>query len=770
MSPHPEAMGGRSATAAAAVPRPAPGEPALTPELIARHGLTPDEFARVRALLGRDPTLTELGIFSVMWSEHCSYKSSKLHLKGLPTAGPRILEGPGENAGVVDVGHGLALVFKMESHNHPSFIEPYQGAATGVGGIIRDIFTMGARPIALLDSLRFGPLAEAKSRYLMGGVVSGIAGYGNAVGVPTVGGELCVGDTYRLNPLVNVLCVGIAPRDRIFRARAGGVGNPVFYVGARTGRDGIHGATMASEAFDETSAGRRPTVQVGDPFKEKLLIEACLEVMATDALVGIQDMGAAGLTCSSCEMASRGGTGIELELDRVPRREAGMTPYELMLSESQERMLMVVRRDRTETVRRIFAKWDLDAVEVGRVTEDGLLRVRAEGRVVAEIPAHALAEEGPVYARPTARPAYLDAAWAFDLSGLPLPRDPSAVLLRLLASPTIASKRAVWRQYDHMLFLNTTVLPGSDAAVLRLKGTPLAIALSTDGNGRHVYLDPREGARLAVAEAARNVSCAGAVPLAVTNCLNFGSPERPEIMWQFAEAVRGMGEACRALGTPVTGGNVSFYNETSGQAIHPTPIIGMVGLLEDAARAMGQGFAAEGDVILLLGETLEELGGSEYLAVVHGLEAGRPPRLDLERERAVQAACRALISEGLARSAHDCSDGGLAVALAESGLSASGGPARPGGSPRGPLGAEVELPGAMRPDALLFGESASRILVTVRREDEARAVAMARSHSAPCAPIGRVAADRIRIAAGAARIDVALPDAAAAWENGLERA
>ena len=746
-------------------------EPSITPELIARHGLSPEEFARVHAVLGRDPTFTELGIFSVMWSEHCSYKSSKTYLKELPTTGPRILQGPGENAGVVDVGQGLALVFKMESHNHPSFIEPYQGAATGVGGIIRDIFTMGARPIAILDSLRFGPLTEGKSRYLMNGVVSGIAGYGNAVGVPTVGGELCVAGCYRHNPLVNVLCVGIAPRDRILRARAGGVGNPVFYVGARTGRDGIHGATMASEAFDERSAERRPTVQVGDPFKEKLLIEACLEVMGTDALVAVQDMGAAGLTCSSCEMASRGGTGIELDLDRVPRREAGMTPYELMLSESQERMLMVVRRDRVETVRHIFAKWDLDAAEVGRVTEDGLLRVRAGGQVVAEIPAHALAEEGPVHERPAVRPAYVDAAHAFNPSALPVPDDLNAVLMRLLASPTIASKRPVWRQYDHMLFLNTLVLPGSDAVVLRLKGTPLAIALSTDGNGRYVYLDPREGARLAVAEAARNVSCAGAVPLAVTNCLNFGSPERPEIMWQFAEAVRGMAEACRALGTPVTGGNVSFYNETSGQAIYPTPVIGMVGLLADAGRAMGQGFAAMGDVILLLGETQEELGASEYLAVIHGIEAGRPPRLDLDRERAVQAACRTLIAEGLARSAHDCSDGGLAVALAESGLTVgSVGPSQRGDGPPGPLGVEVGLPGGMRPDALLFGETASRIVVTVRPEDEARAVALAQGHAAPCAPIGRVTAGRIRIAAGPARIDVAVEAAAAAWEGALEGA
>ena len=499
----------------------------ITPDLIAQHGITPEESQRIRAILGRAPTFTELGIFSVMWSEHCSYKSSRVHLKQFPTEGACILQGPGENAGVVDIGDGLAIVFKMESHNHPSFIEPHQGAATGVGGIIRDIFTMGARPIALLDPLRFGTLTGGRTRYLVGGVVGGIAAYGNAVGVPTVGGELCVSDTYAGNPLVNVFCLGIAPRDRVFLARASGEGNPVIYVGAKTGRDGIHGATMASETFDEGSEERRPTVQVGDPFKEKLLIEACLELMAGDAVVGLQDMGAAGLTCSTCEMASRGGTGIEIDLRKVPLRETGMIPYEVMLSESQERMLLVVRHGTEQQVMDIFHKWDLDAVIIGQVTGDGLMRVKDGDRVVAEIPARALAEEGPVYHRPRQRPAYLAETERADLTGLPLPETLDRVLLDLLGSPNIASKQSIWQQYDHMLFCNTVVEPGSDAAVLRVQGTRKGLALATDGNGRYTYLDPYEGGKLAVSEAARNVVCAGARPLAITNCLNFGSPERP---------------------------------------------------------------------------------------------------------------------------------------------------------------------------------------------------------------------------------------------------
>jgi phosphoribosylformylglycinamidine synthase subunit PurL len=734
-----------------------PGD--ITPELIAQHGLTSEEYQRVREILGRAPTFTELGIFSVMWSEHCSYKSSRVHLKQFPTQGECILQGPGENAGVVDVGDGLAVVFKIESHNHPSFIEPYQGAATGVGGIIRDIFTMGARPIALLDPLRFGPLTDAKTRYLVGGVVAGIAGYGNAVGVPTVGGELCVSETYAGNPLVNVFCLGIAPKDRIFLARASGEGNPVIYVGAKTGRDGIHGATMASETFDEGSEERRPTVQVGDPFREKLLIEACLELMAGDTVVGIQDMGAAGLTCSTCEMASRGGTGIEIDLAKVPLRETGMIPYEIMLSESQERMLLVVRRGTEHEVMSIFRKWDLDAVIIGRVTADGLMRVRDGERVVAEIPAVALAEEGPIYHRPMQRPAYLAETERADLLALPVPEKLDRVLLDLLGSPNIACKRPVWQQYDHMLFCNTVVEPGGDAAVLRVQGTRKGLALSADGNGRYTYLDPYEGGKLAVAEAARNVACAGAGPLAITNCLNFGSPERPEIMWQFAEAVRGMADACRALGTPVTGGNVSFYNETLGTAIFPTPVVGMVGLLDDIRLATTPWFKSAGDVVLLLGETWEEMGGSEYLRVTHDQETGLPPRLDLEREKAVQQTCLEAIRAGLVRSAHDCSDGGLAVCIAESCMI--------GPEPR--LGAILTLPGEIRPDALLFGESASRIVISVRSGAVEGVRAIARRHAVPCADLGAVGGDSLTLAGRDFSLSLTVEAIHRAWSTGLSR-
>jgi len=731
----------------------------ITPDLIAQHGITDAEYQRIRAILGRDPNFTELGIFSVMWSEHCSYKSSRVHLKQFPTQGECILQGPGENAGVVDIGDGLAIVFKMESHNHPSFIEPHQGAATGVGGIIRDIFTMGARPIALMDPLRFGALNSGKSRYLVGGVVGGIAAYGNAVGVPTVGGELCVSETYAGNPLVNVFCLGIAPKDRVFLARASGKGNPVIYVGAKTGRDGIHGATMASETFDEGSEERRPTVQVGDPFKEKLLIEACLELMAGEAVIGIQDMGAAGLTCSTCEMASRGGTGIEIDLRKVPLRETGMIPYEVMLSESQERMLLVVRRGTEQQVLDIFHKWDLDAVLIGQVTADGLMRVKDGERVVAQIPARALAEEGPVYHRPMQRPSYLTETERADLAGLPLPEKLDQVLLDLLGSPNIASKQAVWQQYDHMLFCNTVVEPGSDAAVLRVQGTRKGLALATDGNGRYTYLDPYEGGKLAVAEAARNVVCAGARPLAITNCLNFGSPERPEIMWQFAEAVRGMADACRALGTPVTGGNVSFYNETLGTPIFPTPIVGMVGLLEDISHATTQGFKTEGDVIFLLGETFEELGGSEYLKVAHNMEVGRPPRLDLRRECAVQRACLEAIRGATLASAHDCADGGLAVTLAECCVTATG----------TRLGADLKLPGDLRPDALLFGESASRIVVSVRPEQAEPLRAMARRHEVPCSELGVVGGDHLTLRGRGFRLHLPVEAIHWAWSTGLSR-
>ena len=549
----------------------------IEPQVLERHGLKRDEYDRIVTFLGREPNLTELGVFSVMWSEHCSYKSSRVHLKTLPTEGPQVLQGPGENAGAIDIGDGLAAIFKIESHNHPSFIEPYQGAATGVGGIIRDIFTMGARPIALLNSLRFGSLDAPGTRRVLEGIVAGIAGYGNSIGIPTVGGEIVFEPCYAGNPLVNVFCLGIAPAADIIKGVASGVGNAVYYVGAKTGRDGIHGATMASAEFDERSAEKRPAVQVGDPFMEKLLLEACLEVMKSDALIGIQDMGAAGLTCSTSEMGSRGGAGVEIDVSLVPQRETGMTPYEIMLSESQERMLLVVKPGREPEVERIFDKWDLHAVRIGKVTADGRLRVKDRGATVADIPNRALTDEAPLYHRPMSEPAYLQEAQKLDLGALasqssPQLRDGNTALLRLLASPTIATKRWAYRQYDHMVRTNTINLPGLGAGVVRIKGTERALAMSVDGNGRYCYLDPRRGAMLAVAEAARNVACTGARPLGATNCLNFGNPERPAIMWQFAQAVEGIGAACRALGVPITGGNVSLYNETDGNAIYPTPL------------------------------------------------------------------------------------------------------------------------------------------------------------------------------------------------------
>src|SRR5689334_12580972 len=609
-------------------------------QVLERHGLTRDEYDRIVRALKREPTETELGIFSVMWSEHCSYKSSRIHLKKLPTRGPRVLQGPGENAGAVDIGDGLAAVFKIESHNHPSFIEPYQGAATGVGGIIRDIFTMGARPIALMNSLRFGEMdgpEGARTRRTVEGVVAGIAGYGNSIGIPTVGGEIAFDDCYAGNPLVNVFCLGIARADALVKGSASGIGNPVYYVGSKTGRDGIHGATMASAEFDEKSAEKRPAVQVGDPFMEKLLLEACLEVMKTDALVGIQDMGAAGLTCSTCEMGARGGAGVEIDVALVPQRETGMTAYEIMLSESQERMLLVAKKGREAEVQAIFEKWDLHAVAIGTVTDDGLLRVKDHGVVVAEIPNTALTDEAPLYRRPFAEPGWLKEAQELSLASLGTPAPVADVFRRLLAAPTIASKRWVYRQYDHVVRTNTMVLPGMGAGVVRVKGTNRALALSVDCNARFVYLDPFVGAQLAVAEASRNVACAGGLPIGATNCLNFGNPQKPDIMWQFAKAVEGMGAACRALDLPITGGNVSLYNETDGNAVLPTPVLGVVGLLEHADRVVTRAFHAAGDAVILLGQGLGELGGSEYLAVTHKLIKGRPPVLDLKQERALQA-------------------------------------------------------------------------------------------------------------------------------------
>jgi len=732
-----------------------------TDEVLHRHGLTREEYQRILEMLGREPTITELGIFSVMWSEHCSYKSSRVHLKTLPTTGKRVLQGPGENAGAVDIGDGYAAVFKIESHNHPSFIEPYQGAATGVGGIIRDIFTMGARPIALLNSLRFGPLEDPLVRRTFAGVVAGIAGYGNSIGIPTVGGEIAFDESYTGNPLVNVFCLGISKADEIIKGVASGAGNAVYYVGSKTGRDGIHGATMASAEFDEKSAEKRPAVQVGDPFMEKLLLEACLEVMQTDALIGIQDMGAAGLTCSTCEMGSRGGAGVEIDVAAVPQRESGMTPYEIMLSESQERMLLVVKSGREAEVERIFEKWDLHAVHIGQVTTDGRMRVKDHGTVVADIPTAALTDEAPVYKRPMATPAYLAEAQQLSLGSLDAPPPVAEALRRLLASPGIASKRWVYRQYDHMVRTNTLVFPGMGAGVVRVKETGRALALSVDGNGRFVYLDPFHGAQLAVAEAARNVACAGATPIGATNCLNFGNPEKADIMWQFARAVEGIGAACRALDIPITGGNVSLYNETDGKGVLPTPVLGVVGVIEQADTVVRRTFRGDGDAIVLLGDSYDELGGSEYLKVIHGLVKGVPPKLDLTGESALQRVLVKGIAGGLIRSAHDCAEGGLAVTLAECCFDT-------------PFGAVADLAAvdasvvAFAEVAALFGESASRVIVSVDRSRTAELETLATEADVPVAVIGRVGGNRLRVAiAGRQVLDEAVADLERIWANAI---
>ena len=734
-----------------------------TDELIEQHGLTRDEYQRILETLGREPTLTELGVYSVMWSEHCSYKSSRVHLKTLPTSGKRVLQGPGENAGAVDIGDGLAAVFKIESHNHPSFIEPYQGAATGVGGIIRDIFTMGARPIALLNSLRFGSLQDPLVRRTFSGVVAGIAGYGNSIGIPTVGGEIGFDETYTGNPLVNVFCLGIARADEIIKAVASGAGNPVYYVGAKTGRDGIHGATMASAEFDDKSAEKRPAVQVGDPFMEKLLLEACLEVMKTDALVGIQDMGAAGLTSSSTEMGARGDAGIVIDVSLVPQRETGMTPYEIMLSESQERMLMVVKKGREAEVERIFEKWDLHAVRIGEVTSDARLRVMNGADVVADIPNKSLTDDAPKYRRPMAEPGYIKEAQKLSLAALGTPAPVAEAFRRLLASPGIASKRWVYRQYDHMVRTNTIVVPGMGAGVVRIKGTPRALALSVDCNARFVYLDPFAGAQLAVAEAARNVACAGGLPIGATNCLNFGNPERPEIMWQFARAVEGMGAACRALDVPITGGNVSLYNETDGNAVLPTPTLGVVGLIEDADKVVRRAFQRAGDVIVLLGESRDELGGSEYLKVMHGLVRGVPPALDLEREAALHRVLVNGAADGVIRSAHDCAEGGLAVTVAESSFDTG-------------LGAQVDVKAVADGAALfgdiatLFAESASRVVVSAAPDRVDELVALAAREGVPANVIGHVGGDRIQISIeGRRAIDEPLAAAEHVWGTAIGR-
>jgi len=832
----------------------------VTPELAAEHGLTAEEYARIQKILSRDPNFTELGIFSVMWSEHCSYKSSKVHLRRLPTRGPQVLQGPGENAGVVDIGDGLAAAFKMESHNHPSYVEPFQGAATGVGGILRDIFTMGARPIAVLDSLRFGPIIPgasgakaqnedprtaglkpgppnpppngplnpapnglpnptpnggtgfspsistppkralapeaasgtdeetiARNRRILNGVVRGIAHYGNCFGVPTVGGEVQFEQGYSANPLVNVLALGIARKEDLFFAKARGVGNPGSYVGAKTGLDGIHGASLlASAEFTEESQQKRPNVQVGDPFMEKLLLEACLEAMQTGAVVAIQDMGAAGLTSTSCEMASRGGLGIEIELARVPQREPDMTPYEMMLSESQERMLLVAQRGREQEVLNVFAKWGLDAVEIGHVTEDGLVRVLHHGKVVAEIPAHVLAEEGPVYQRPLAAPAAAPDGRSveFGLAGADLTEN----FRTLLASPAIASKRWIWEQYDYMVRTNTLAAPGAgDAAVVRVKGTKRALALSADGNGRWCRLDPFAGAQLAVAEAARNVASSGAKPMAATNCLNFGSPEKPEVMWQFSRAIDGIAEACTALEIPITGGNVSFYNETLGRSIDPTPVLGVLGMIEDASRALDMAFRAVGDFILLLhGDAFfddrsvgshggqlryfpggvpvdlptaaREFSSSEYARTLRGIESGAPPAVNLAAEKRLIAALVALAADGKVQSAHDVSDGGLAVTLAESCFASDS------------LGAQVLLLSKEPDESALFGERGARAVVSVTPENVAAVRRIAAQYEVAAVEVGRVTRGEFRIELnGRTVISADIPQLAGAWSGALER-
>jgi phosphoribosylformylglycinamidine synthase subunit PurL len=732
-------------------------EPKVTLDLALDAGLTAEEYDRILSQLGREPTYAELGLFSALWSEHCAYKHSRVFLARLPQRGPHVLQGPGENAGAIDIGDGWAVVFKIESHNHPSFIEPFQGAATGVGGILRDIFTMGARPIAILDSLRFGELDNPKTLRLVNGVVSGISWYGNCFGCPTVGGEIAFAPEYAGNPLVNVMCVGLVRADQIVRARADGPGNPVFYVGNKTGRDGIHGATMASATFDGHAEERRPTVQVGDPFTEKLLLEACLEVMRTGAVVGIQDMGAAGLACCTSEMPARSGTGMDVELSRVPQRETGMTPYEILLSESQERMLLVAARGREEEVRRTFAKWELEAVEIGQVTEGGELTARLNGEVVARVPVDLLAE-APKYRKPTTEPSELAERRAFDPLTLPEPSDYGDALIGLLGSPTIASKEWAFRQYDQQVGINTVILPGSDAAVLRVKGTRRALAVSTDGNGRHVFLDPRQGAAMAVCEAARNVCCSGAEPRGVTDCMNFGSPERPEILWQFSEAIEGISLACRALELPVVGGNVSFYNETSGQAILPTPIIGVVGVLDDASRRATQWFKGPGHRVALLGPASVSLGGSEYLWARHRRLAGRLASLDFEAERRVQWAVRAAVSAELVTAAHDCSEGGVAVALAESCVTG-----------RAVMGCEVTLVTADRTDLALFGEGPSRVVIAVEAARAREFEGLMAESAIPWRWIGTTGGERLVIRVGPKMVvDVDAGQLGRAWRSGFE--
>jgi phosphoribosylformylglycinamidine synthase II len=758
--------------------------PAITPELVREHGLTPEEYEKVKQLLGgREPTITELGIFSVMWSEHCSYKSSRVHLRRLPTRSKRVVQGPGENAGIIDIGDGWACAFKIESHNHPSFIEPFQGAATGVGGILRDIFTMGARPVAVMDSLRFGPITPSKAagegaratqaeihknQSIVEGVVSGVASYGNCFGVPNLGGETKFEACYSGNPLVNAFALGLVRRDQIFYAKAAGEGNPVIYVGSKTGRDGIHGATMASEEFSEASEAKRPNVQVGDPFLEKLLLEACLEAMQTGAIVGIQDMGAAGLTCSTCEMGARGKVGTEIELDRVPQRETGMSPYEIMLSESQERMLLVAQKGREDEVFRVFEKWGLDAVEIGRVTNDGTMRVLQHGKVVSEIPNEALTDDAPVYKRPLQRWESPVPREMPDQIRLTETADLTRNLKFLLASPNICGKRWVWQQYDHMVLTNTVEGPGAgDAGVIRIKGSQRGLAMALDGNGRWCYLDPQLGAMHAVADAARNVACCGATPVGATNCLNFGNPEKPQIMWQFSQVVDGITKACEALDVPITGGNVSFYNETLGEGIYPTPVLGIVGTLDDVHKAVFPHFREPGRVVVLLrgsepGDRVDaesEFGSSEYAKEILGAVWGFPPALELEREAALQKGLVEMILAGLVDSAHDCSEGGIAVTLAEAAFAKG-------------VGAKVDLPAHELPaEFVLFGEDASRVVVSCDRSNLSGIQQVAVKYGISADVIGETVPERLEIKLdGQVVVSAPVSELRNSYENALEAA
>lgn len=744
-----------------------PEDPEITPEVIAKHGITPEEYERIQKILGRKPNFTELGIFSVMWSEHCSYKNSKPELRKFPTTGENVLVKAGEeNAGVIDIGDNWAVAFKMESHNHPSAIEPFQGAATGVGGIIRDIFTMGARPVFNLNSLRFGridadPGKEVgdnvkHNRRLFGGVVSGIAHYGNCIGIPTIGGEVYFDESYEGNPLVNVFCLGVLKHEQIARGAASGVGNPVFYVGAETGRDGLAGAAFASRELTEESKQDRPAVQVGDPFKEKLLLEACLELLATDAVAGIQDMGAAGLTCSTCETASRGGTGVEIDLEKVPKREVGMTPYEILLSESQERMLIIVKKGKEQVVRDIFEKWDLPYAEVGVVKDDGMMRVKVGDKTVAEIPARQLADEAPVYHREVAaRPA------PEPLTCVPT-TDIQGGLLRLLADPTIASKQWVYRQYDHMVRIGGTVLPGSDAAVFIVREANKILAATSDCNSTYCALDPREGARVTVAEAARNLACSGAIPLAVTDNLNFGNPHKPENFWQLRECVEGLAEGCRAFNTPVTGGNVSLYNESPLGAVDPTPTVGMVGLIEDPSHVTTSFFKQEGDAIVLLGDLGDEMGGSHYLKVLHGRKEGVPPRVDFDKEKALHEALRGAIRKGLVKSAHDCSEGGILITIVESAI----------GAPNHAevLGADIDFgTTGLQAEVLFFNESQSRVVVSVAPENLDALLAHAAEAGVPARKIGTVKRGELQVAADGKTWRWESASLQDAWANAISR-